>query len=144
MDAHAEMNAVAGTEKKPVLWRVLLALLLPPVCMMLVFFGFGTYFAVTRGLRGAEIAKVMEGIATWAVLLNLLLILFATLALARKDGLSLRTLGWSFGEQSPVKEIVIGLFAGAVLGAVTVLAWRAVVAGPAAAELVVRRMGGLG
>jgi hypothetical protein len=95
----------------------------PPVLFFLVIVIFSIYFGVqTQGDANAIAEKTAQ--ATPYILLSVqLLLLVIQFAVFRRQGLTLRDLGWQAGEgQKWWKELVLGAFIGAPLGVLWIFA----------------------
>jgi membrane protease YdiL (CAAX protease family) len=101
---------------RPVLWRAMVGLLVPPLSLAVVFGAFGAYFALRYGLRGEAVGKAIEPFAVVPVLLNLTVIFVVTRLLMHRDGYSLASIGWVLRPPKLVREVLIGLAAGAMMG----------------------------
>lgn len=98
--------------------RVWLALLAMPLLLGLAFAPFAAWLMQTRGLEGQALAEAMQPIAVFPATLGFGAAFLLTRALAKKDGLSLGTLGWA---RPSLADVAIGVGAAAVLGALN--AW---------------------
>ncbi|MEW5852403.1 MAG: type II CAAX endopeptidase family protein [Myxococcota bacterium] len=97
--------------------RVWLALFMLPLVLAVVFSTFGAYFTAVAGLQGDDVARAMDRVIAFPVSLGFSLAFLVTRAFARKDGLTLRDLGWA---RPSALDVVTGLGAGAVLWALNV------------------------
>lgn len=98
--------------------RVWLALLGMPVVLGAAFLPFGAYLAISRGLRGEELARALEPIAVLPASIGFGSAFLLTRWLARRDSLPLADLGW---RRPSLADVAVGLGAGVALWALN--AW---------------------
>jgi membrane protease YdiL (CAAX protease family) len=92
--------------------RTWTALVLPPGVMIVVFGAWGSYYAARDGLRGEQIGEAMKDVSFYAAAIVFALVFVLTTRLARKDGLSLRELGW---RTPSLADVGVGLGLAAVM-----------------------------
>jgi membrane protease YdiL (CAAX protease family) len=91
--------------------RAWIALVAAPFVLGVSFAPFAAYLATTRGLSGDALARAMEPIAVFPGSIGFGAVFLMSRWLAKKDGLTLRALGWA---RPRVADVGIGLASGAL------------------------------
>ncbi len=109
---------VFGDKPRSGIWRVWLLLILPPVLLMALSFGYAVFVVtLARGDRSV-IGPAMGPALPYIVLVNHSLLFALMLWFMKLDGTSMRQVGWPLPwrlSASLAREVLVGLVAGVVL-----------------------------